>query len=535
MKEGELQQILLLAPELLGESLSLQLSNDSLNIEIIRDKKKLTQNPSLIIWSLENIDNITSIEITRLKARWRPSPLLVILPSNPNIDTSIALTFECDGILQDPDIDLLRDAISTLLSGGRIIRLTGLSNQKLSSKPTLLNTRTWLLNNSFKEIDLELFRLNELLIKPSHNFLILLAIKGRQRELKSAKSFLIWFWSPLSISLERKINKVNATKYATSITISEKNSKAVWKEIFSRIQDSINSGIDNATESLFAIEGLNKEKQIVLLRSLLHEINDLFIKLQTENLQDSNNYLDTWNSMQIHLRQMALRKLTGGYLRLLLNDNLIQVTDELISRTELTDIDEDLPKASPMLDSIISNKPLLVDGKLLPPDDPRALIKLEELISNWLIRTGEIISSEIINVCSQWPELRDYLLTPSLFSTRELERLRNTLNSQKRWQYNIQRPIHLYESKRKFYQLNNGKIQSILVNETRDVELRSLGWWQKQITLLIEARDALAPQLQSFLKHFGDVMVLILTNVLGRAIGLVGKGIMQGMGRTISR
>ena len=75
----------------------------------------------------------------------------------------------------------------------------------------------------------------------------------------------------------------------------------------------------------------------------------------------------------------------------------------------------------------------------------------------------------------------------------------------------------------------------MLINEPRDNDLQKLGWWQKQVTLLIEARDALAPQIHSLVKYIGNLMVILLTNVLGRAIGLVGKGIAQGMGRTISR
>ena len=83
--------------------------------------------------------------------------------------------------------------------------------------------------------------------------------------------------------------------------------------------------------------------------------------------------------------------------------------------------------------------------------------------------------------------------------------------------------------------VSNGKIEICMVSEARDKDLKQLGWWQKQVTLLVEARDALAPQLQAMLKYFGDLMVIVLTNILGRAIGLVGKGIAQGMGRTISR
>ena len=125
-------------------------------------------------------------------------------------------------------------------------------------------------------------------------------------------------------------------------------------------------------------------------------------------------------------------------------------------------------------------------------------------ISNWLIRTAELISEEVISACGQWPELRRYLLNPELISTRELERLRNQLNSRNRWQNLIERPIQLYESKRLFYQLRKGNIVAILLTEPRDEELKSLNWWQQQVALIIEIRDALSPQIQTLIRKFGD-------------------------------
>jgi hypothetical protein len=51
----------------------------------------------------------------------------------------------------------------------------------------------------------------------------------------------------------------------------------------------------------------------------------------------------------------------------------------------------------------------------------------------------------------------------------------------------------------------------------------------------LELRDALAPQVQSFVRALGDLFVILLTRVVGRAIGLVGRGIAQGMGRSLER
>ena len=61
------------------------------------------------------------------------------------------------------------------------------------------------------------------------------------------------------------------------------------------------------------------------------------------------------------------------------------------------------------------------------------------------------------------------------------------------------------------------------------------GWLQQLVTLALEARDALAPQVQNLVRGAGDLLVVLLTQVLGRAIGLVGRGIAQGMGRSLGR
>ena len=49
-----------------------------------------------------------------------------------------------------------------------------------------------------------------------------------------------------------------------------------------------------------------------------------------------------------------------------------------------------------MLMPLLKDQPVLVDGQLLPSDDPRALLQLETLISNWLVRTAELIGAELL-------------------------------------------------------------------------------------------------------------------------------------------
>ncbi len=540
MIEGPTKQILLIAPDLLGETLSIQLNSQEPNLDICLKKDQISNYPSLVVWAIENIElsSTTLIEIKKIKEKWRPAPLLLLLPARVNLKPSQILQFDSEGIIQDPDIQLLRETIDTLLTGGRVVRL---NESVQDSKPTtksLFNLGTWFLNKSIVQINAELDKLDHLLNIRQNNLLSLLLIKGRRREIKSARSFLIWLWSPIHVSLimNESTTVQNKKYYSTEITISEKSSKAVLDEIYDRIQNAIHIGTRNKSpeNNIFAFQALHNHKQKQLFLILLNQFKDVFYKLQS-NGYNGKDPLEIWDSLEKELRENTIRELSVNYSRVIKDGIMTPTSDHILSIIDLSEQDDELPLPSIILDTLILDKLILVDGNLIPSNDPRALIKIEELVMNWIIRTGEIISAELINTCSEWPELREYFLQPSLLSTRELERLRNQLNSQGRWKFLVKRPIQLYESKREILKFSQGHIESILINESRDQDLKKLGWWQKQVTLLIEARDALAPQVQSVIKYLGDLMVILLTNVLGRAIGLVGKGIAQGMGRTISR
>ena len=211
------------------------------------------------------------------------------------------------------------------------------------------------------------------------------------------------------------------------------------------------------------------------------------------------------------------------------------VVDALIAETTADSAGHRSDEVLGEADAVVAGLASPSDGLLLPADDPRAFLQLETLVSNWLVRTAELIGAELLDACGDWPELRRYLLRDPLLATRELDRLRNRLNTQLRWADWVERPIQLYESQRTLFQLRSGRIEPLQLTEPRDKELNQLGWWQRQVALLLEARDALAPQVQALVRRIGDLAVILLTQVLGRAIGLVGRGIAQGMGRSFGR
>jgi hypothetical protein len=283
-----------------------------------------------------------------------------------------------------------------------------------------------------------------------------------------------------------------------------------------------------------AFDGLRAERKRDLLLALLAQLDQL-----RHNLQGQEHRVDTirqrWSELQPALRQEALRQMAGPYVQLSRDGQLQPVAETLLRQSDLNAEDPDLPDPQSMLAALFEARPLVVDGRLRAADEPQAVLYLEMLLANWLVRSAEQISGQVLAASADWPELRRYLLQDNLLPTRNLERLRNQLNAQERWFSLVKRPIRLYESKRPLFCLKQDGIGLLDLTEPRDAELKRLPWPQQLVTLALEIRDALAPQAQHLVRAFGDLVVVVLTRVVGRAIGLVGRGIAQGMGRSLGR
>ena len=76
-------------------------------------------------------------------------------------------------------------------------------------------------------------------------------------------------------------------------------------------------------------------------------------------------------------------------------------------------------------------------------------------------------------------------------------------------------------------------IAKISIYAPRRQELARLSGIPLSVTLALEFRDAIAPRLRAVVEFFGNGFVYILTQVVGRAIGLIGRGILQGLGGSL--
>ena len=510
-------QLLILAEPLLREGLVRLLEP---GFQTAVDPEGLSGSVRLVIWSAAGNLPLATLqrELHQLRDRWQPAPLLLLVPGDGHYSSDQLLQLPCEGLLQQAEPAEIPDAVNTLLAGGRVVELRPLAVEQ--PEPEAIGLGQWLLRSGLSQIDTEQRRCYHWL-QQGCGGLTRLLLHGRLRELAAARRVLLWLWGPINMAFPQTAATSQPTPSSTAITVRQRTAEGVWQAIQLRLTAAIDNGVSNSSGQLLALDGLNPEHRSDLLLALLSQLDLLITRLRHEQLR-GEDLEQRWLQQQPELRRLSLRSMAGEYVQLPQQGGLLPVAESLSSASELNAIDPDLPLALPMLAALVQAQPLLVEGRLLAPDEPQALLHLELLIGNWLIR-------------STCPELRRYLLRPDLLATRNLERLRNQLNSQQRWGNLFERPVQLYESRRLLYGIQNGAITPQLLTEPRDSELRQLSWGQQLITLSLEARDALAPQLQSFIRRLGDLVVVVLTQVIGRAIGLVGKGVLQGMGRSISR
>jgi len=546
--------LLVFAEPLQREGLKRWLADDEAGYRIACEEREAGSTPALVIWSLAALPPADRLdaEVRQLLERWQPAPLLLLLPRGHGYSQRFLLSLPLQGLLEDADAPGLRQSVSTLLNGGRVVEIgPPLAEENPPGRPPI-GLGEWLLVSGLQQIDAELRLCEGLLRQEGLSLLGQLLLEGRQRELQAARRLLLWLWGPLALAWG-DLSESSGAPLATaaprraaalapsssggggvSLTLRQRSADGIWEALRERLNSAASEGPTNGSGQLLALDGLQSDRRRDLLLALLEQFELLRRRLQEQEIPPAS-FLETWQELQPELRRQALRRMAGSYVQIPAEGVLRPVADTLIEVGSFDLGDPDLPDPTAMLTTLVEARPMLVEGRLLAPDEPQALLYLELLLANWLVRSAELISAEVLEVCAGWPELRRYLLRPDLLATRNLERLRNQLNAQQRWSSWIDRPVHLYESRRPLYRLQAGVIESVAITEPRDLELRRLGWLQQLVTLALEARDALAPQVQNLVRSAGDLLVVLLTQVVGRAIGLVGRGIAQGMGRSLGR
>lgn len=192
-----------------------------------------------------------------------------------------------------------------------------------------------------------------------------------------------------------------------------------------------------------------------------------------------------------------------------------------------------IPFVSELLKYLLFNESLVIDQVRYRAQSPEAQQRAEMLLHNLLIGIANGIVSLILNNFSELETIRLKLYNESLISSREIARFRNHLSWLYRQQQYWEEPKNIFESQYRLLFWSDKGIEATFIHAPRQEELKQLDGLRWVVTIILETRDAFAPLLRSVVGFIGNGLVYVLTQVVGKGLGLIGRGIIQGIGNSL--
>jgi DNA-binding NarL/FixJ family response regulator len=483
---------------------------------------------------LDEADSLQSslIFCHQVKARFTSLPIL-LLTSSQNSDLTTAFQLGIEGCcLRGSSILELVAGIRQVAAGQTSWALEILQQVKIGIENPPINLRNRWQLASLEQIEINLEKLNTNLNLDRLSRIDRLIIAGRKRELNTARWLVKQFLPPTDPIVSTLDSSKSIAQLVTSSSIpetSQLNDRS--QTLFERIAAKLQSGLTNLTTSTLEIDILRQEKKRELFYLILRQVEGLleelrFSQVTIEQLSVKKDTLlqDLWQSI--------LTDFLGRYHTRSIDSNHIEIIpivlqDAAIVRAEIL---AKIPQSIELLNYLLFKTPLSIDNTIpevgsLAAED-RACILLENLI----IQMANAVMQPLLNRFGNLESMKSGFYDRRLLSSREIERFRNDLS----WRYRIDRyigePQAIFDSQHRLYIFTAYGIDRMAIYAPRPQELSQLAGIPLVITLALETRDALSPRLKSASTFVGSSIVYLLTEIIGRGIGLIGRGIVKGIG-----
>ena len=361
-----------------------------------------------------------------------------------------------------------------------------------------------------------------------------LILTGRRRELKAAR------WLVNRILPEK--NNINIPSQIDNYVISN-------QPVFTKIEKSVpvlnilldntlaklESNLSNLTDNILEIDILKPEKKRELLYVILREFEDILNELKLadislDKLREKRDIIleDLWRE--------SLIDFFGKYYTLTIGDRSLELVSILLQNINMvkTVILDKIPGVIELLEHLIFQMPLTIDNLSYSVGNPEAIARCEAILQNLLIQIANAIIQPLLNNFAEIENIKNTWYDRRLISAREIARFRNELSWKYRWEKYWNHPLAVFESQYYLFVLDERGIKKQSIYASRQNELTQLSGIPLAVTLILETRDAIAPRLHSTVSFLGTGIVYILTQILGRGLGLIGKGIIQGIGNSIT-
>ena len=410
-----------------------------------------------------------------------------------------------------------------------------MSNFTSSSLPSKL--RNHLQSSGINYIDDTLYQVTEQLKLPGITLLNKAILAGQRRELLAARwlisNLLILPHKRQNLPPENPINQV-IIKSETQPLINIPpvvSSQQLQSELLTLCLNKLKFPLENITDTPLEIDILQEDKKRELLYIILQKFFQQLDEIRTFNF-NKNQIFNLKEQILLDLWQFSITEFFGNYYRISLDKQEINLVKFLLDKT--TDLQKEIINKVPFfldfLSYLLLFTDLYIDNTCCPFGSKEAQSQALLILENLLIHIANNVIQPLLNYLADVETIKQNFYHRQMISTREIERFRNNLS----WKYRLNQYITeaqtIFESRYELFVFAPRGIAKISIYAPRNQELAELSGIPLGVTLMLEFRDAIAPRLQSLLGFLGTGIVFVLTQVIGRGLGLVGRGILQGIG-----
>jgi CheY-like chemotaxis protein len=307
--------------------------------------------------------------------------------------------------------------------------------------------------------------------------------------------------------------------------------KALQSIIFTSCLDKLQFPLPNIGEVPLEIDILREEKKKELLYLILQKLSHRLDKLRDSQVEISQ-ISNLKQEILYDLWEGVVREFYGQLPQVNVGKSTIETVGFLLdnARGVETEILDKIPLVEELVSYLIWQTDLYVDNRLYSPGSESANYQILMILENLLIQIANGVLQPLINLLADIETVKQHFYDRHFISTREIERFRNNLS----WKYWLSRyfaePQAIFESRYELFVIAPRGIAKTSIYSPRNQQLANLSGIPLVVTLVLELRDAIAPRLQSLLSFVGNVIVFVLTKIVGRGLGLIARGVLQGLG-----
>ena len=315
---------------------------------------------------------------------------------------------------------------------------------------------------------------------------------------------------------------------------SEDDKRHLRSALFDAVAQQMQSSLTNLTGMPLEIDILHPEAKRQLLYLVLRKLEQVLDDLSFSQIEPDQVALRR-DQILHDLWQAVMADFFGKYRTVDLGNRSYPMLETLLEEGDMVKVSilDKLPQVEPLLSHLLFLSPILVDQAIYNAGSSEAMTRAGLLLNHLVINVANAVIQPLLNRFANVELVKQTFYDRRLLSTREIERFRNDLS----WKYRVQRyidePVAIFQSQFSLLLLGERGIKKTTIYGDRDYELSSLQGIPAAVTFSLELRDAVAPRLRSAIALVGSGVVYLLTEVLGRGIGLIGRGVIKGIGNAL--